>query len=312
MAGNGKGGRDYLDLGDWNAVCSECGRKRKASEMVRNWQGMFRCPEHNEVRHPQEYVRAVPDIQTPPWTQPPSDVFAGVCFPDDITGIADYAVADCAICDYVSPFATPVVPSTTIFVDDFIDTDGTLLVNHVSNSGHSWSGLMLGGGPAGPTFPTTKQIESNQLVSINSDLGLVVPSWVPPSADYYVTARVRFVPGAATTFNVSVGGRLFNDGFGVATGYILEFGYDAFSVNWRMRLYATNLGVLIASTNVAGISLNQYYTILLTMSGSTLSGYLDGVLKVTGTNAAVPGPGLTGLIVYTPRIQVDSMQAEAL
>lgn len=103
MSGWGRGGRDHLDLGDWNASCSMCGRKRKASEMVRNWQGQFRCPEHNEARHPQEYVRPVPDVQTPPWVQPPCDEFAGVCFPDDITGIADYAVADCAICEYVSP-----------------------------------------------------------------------------------------------------------------------------------------------------------------------------------------------------------------
>jgi hypothetical protein len=103
------GGRDYLDLGTWNASCSMCGRKRKANEMVRNWQGMYRCPEHNEVRHPQEYVRAVPDIQTPPWVQPESDVFAGVCFPNDQTAIADFAVADCAICDFVSPFFDPTV-----------------------------------------------------------------------------------------------------------------------------------------------------------------------------------------------------------
>jgi hypothetical protein len=63
------GRADYLKLGDYNAYCSMCGFKRKAGELVRNWQGMYRCPEHNEVRHPQDFVRAVPDVQTPPWTQ---------------------------------------------------------------------------------------------------------------------------------------------------------------------------------------------------------------------------------------------------
>jgi len=96
-----RGGRDYLDLGQWNAVCSMCGRKRKSGEMVRNWQGLYRCPEHNEVRHPQEYVRAVPDDQTPPWTQPPTDAYAAVCFPNDITGIVGYAVVNCAIVEYI-------------------------------------------------------------------------------------------------------------------------------------------------------------------------------------------------------------------
>lgn len=66
-------GRDYLELGSWNALCSMCGRKRKASELVKNWQGMYRCPEHNEARHPQDFVRAVPDVQTPPWVQPQPD-----------------------------------------------------------------------------------------------------------------------------------------------------------------------------------------------------------------------------------------------
>ena len=99
-----QGGRDFLDLGQWNAVCAMCGRKRKASELVKNWQGMWRCPEHNEPRHPQEYVRAVPDMQTPPWTQPePADIFVHYCTPNTTTAIAWYAEAGCAIAGYISP-----------------------------------------------------------------------------------------------------------------------------------------------------------------------------------------------------------------
>jgi len=66
-----KGRADYLELGDWNAQCSMCNRKMKASMMVKNWQGMYRCPEHNEPRQPQDFVRAVPDIMSVPWSQPP-------------------------------------------------------------------------------------------------------------------------------------------------------------------------------------------------------------------------------------------------
>lgn len=65
-----KGRADYLALGDWNVVCYECGRKRKASYMKRHWQGYYVCPEHWEVRHPQDFVRGIADVQTPPWTQP--------------------------------------------------------------------------------------------------------------------------------------------------------------------------------------------------------------------------------------------------
>jgi hypothetical protein len=65
-----KGKFDFLREGDWNTVCYQCGFKRKASYLVRNWQGYYVCPEHNEPRQPQDFVRGVPDVQQPPWTQP--------------------------------------------------------------------------------------------------------------------------------------------------------------------------------------------------------------------------------------------------
>lgn len=70
-----KGRADYYAEGDWNAACFQCARKRKASQMVKNWQGYWVCPEHNEPRHPQDFVRAVPDVQAPPWVQPIGELF---------------------------------------------------------------------------------------------------------------------------------------------------------------------------------------------------------------------------------------------
>lgn len=103
------GSKDYYNSGDWNAVCGQCGRKGKASEMVKNWQGLWMHPEHNEPRQPQDFVRGVPDIQTPPWVQPPSDVFVGICFPNNTCGIAGYGTAYCMIADYINPFFNPSV-----------------------------------------------------------------------------------------------------------------------------------------------------------------------------------------------------------
>jgi hypothetical protein len=70
MSYPGKGKADYLELGDYNAQCYECGRKFKASMLKKHWQGYFVCPAHWEPRQPQDYARAVPDNQTPPWSQP--------------------------------------------------------------------------------------------------------------------------------------------------------------------------------------------------------------------------------------------------
>lgn len=94
----GKGRADYLALGDWNVVCYECGRKRKASYMKRHWQGYYVCPEHWEMRQPQDFVRGVEDIQTPPWTQPmPSDQFTLVCNLDGMSAWPGVMLPGCAL-----------------------------------------------------------------------------------------------------------------------------------------------------------------------------------------------------------------------
>lgn len=103
------GRADLLVLGDWNAVCSMCGRKRKASTLVKNWQGLYRCPEHNEARHPQDFVRGLPDGVPPPWVQPmPADQFIAMCTMNGQSAITDYAVADCSIAD------SDIIPDTTV------------------------------------------------------------------------------------------------------------------------------------------------------------------------------------------------------
>lgn len=102
------GSADYFALGDWNARCSMCGAKRKASQLVKNWQGMYRCPQHNEPRHPQDFVRAVPDTQTPPWVQAINeDRFIGVtavevCTLNDQSAIPNYAEPGCVKPGYIA------------------------------------------------------------------------------------------------------------------------------------------------------------------------------------------------------------------
>lgn len=79
-----RGRADYLALGDWNAVCFECGRKRKASTLKKHWQGYYVCPEHWEPRQTQDFVRGVPDTQQPTWTQPmPAPVWVPGEGPDE-------------------------------------------------------------------------------------------------------------------------------------------------------------------------------------------------------------------------------------
>lgn len=98
-----------------------CDRKRKASQMVRNWQGLYRCPEHNEIRQPQDYVQNVKDIMTTPWGQPPNDTGTIFCTPNGMSAIPGYAVPGCMIPGrtiIVDPGFYPIPPSP-----EFITTD---------------------------------------------------------------------------------------------------------------------------------------------------------------------------------------------
>lgn len=66
----GGGGSDFLKEGDWNAMCWECGRKKKAGDLWKYWQGYWICPRHWNPRQPQDFARAVKETITPPWVQP--------------------------------------------------------------------------------------------------------------------------------------------------------------------------------------------------------------------------------------------------
>ena len=93
------GRSDHYVPGDWNAQCFRCGMKRKAGELRKQWQGYWVCPEHWEPRHPQDFVRAIPDNPSVPWDQPDSWNYVGpvICTPAGTTALPGYATPGCAI-----------------------------------------------------------------------------------------------------------------------------------------------------------------------------------------------------------------------
>jgi hypothetical protein len=80
------GNKDYLELGNWNAICDVCGFKFKASELKRRWDGFMVCDKDFEQRHPQDLIRLKPDRQATPWARPvPEDQFVTVAPVDGST-----------------------------------------------------------------------------------------------------------------------------------------------------------------------------------------------------------------------------------
>ena len=81
------GPKDYLALGDWNAICDVCGAKFKASELRKRWDGYMCCSDDWEERHPQDLIRLPKERQAPPWARPVgTDQFVTVApvNPDDL------------------------------------------------------------------------------------------------------------------------------------------------------------------------------------------------------------------------------------
>lgn len=75
------GNKDYLALGDYNAIDDESGFKCKASELVRRWDGYMvkRGGGGDEQRHPQDLIRLRAEKQSVPWARPvPQDQFVTV------------------------------------------------------------------------------------------------------------------------------------------------------------------------------------------------------------------------------------------
>lgn len=79
--------------GDWNAICDSCGKKLKASQLNKRWDGFMVCADDWEPRHPQDFIRAKKDKISVPWTRPVSDNM----IPAPWTAVAGYAIAGIAI-----------------------------------------------------------------------------------------------------------------------------------------------------------------------------------------------------------------------
>lgn len=60
-----KGRADYLALGEHNVHCAECGAKFKSSQVRKNWKGFWVCARDWEPRHPQDFVKGVPEAPVP-------------------------------------------------------------------------------------------------------------------------------------------------------------------------------------------------------------------------------------------------------
>ena len=60
----------HFNPGDHNAICDSCGRKFKASDLKKRWDGLYVCSDDWEPRHSLDFVRSYPDKITVDWNRP--------------------------------------------------------------------------------------------------------------------------------------------------------------------------------------------------------------------------------------------------
>lgn len=76
--------------GEWNVLCDSCGRKFKASELKKRWDGFMVCAEDWEPRHIADFIKAPKGEKPIPWSRPePSDVSVGPTYISTSTGTQD-------------------------------------------------------------------------------------------------------------------------------------------------------------------------------------------------------------------------------
>ncbi len=77
------------DRGNFLAICDDCGKKYKASELRKRWDGLMVCVKTcYEERPMQDFVRAAIDHMSVPWSRPENsdsfvDTFVVLPFDDN-------------------------------------------------------------------------------------------------------------------------------------------------------------------------------------------------------------------------------------
>lgn len=101
------GRADYFAEGDWNVSCDWCGKKRKASQCRKDWQGFLVCyPEHWRPREQQDFVGKPPAETPPPFTRPWSERPILVCTPNGQSAVPGDSIPGCVSPGYLHPAYT--------------------------------------------------------------------------------------------------------------------------------------------------------------------------------------------------------------
>ena len=100
--------KNYYVSGGFNVICDICGKKIKAGNSRKRWDGFVVCEDDFEQRHPQDFVKARQDKISVPFSRPrPTDLFTnppyidtgntGYCTITGTQAISSWGIPGCMI-----------------------------------------------------------------------------------------------------------------------------------------------------------------------------------------------------------------------
>jgi hypothetical protein len=125
--------RNHLILGNYNALCDSCGRKFKALDLKKRWDGLMVCKEDYELRHNSDFLRVQKEKISVPFSRPypVADTFTGyICSIIEIRPYADIASADCARVDLALPYETAETESLWLYVGSYPSIAGLAVAGY--------------------------------------------------------------------------------------------------------------------------------------------------------------------------------------
>jgi hypothetical protein len=173
--------------------------------------------------------------------------------------------------------------ATTYVSDAFTGTDGTALASHTPDTGGTWvddqSGLQLSG----------NHVNSRQLFGDSRSHNTTAPS----TADYDVSMNIIW-SGATSDAVLGVVGRGAGNQFR-SDGYIAY--YDAGNNRWALvKLVGYNSTTL--GTYAQTYTQGQTHTLKLSMAGTAITVYVDGVSQISVTDSSISAINHAGIYAH--------------
>lgn len=106
------GPSDRAVLGDNNAICQICGRKYKASQLRKRWDGFLACKDDWHPRQPQDFVRGVKENQLAPIiSAETADTFVPYCDLQSSSSVSGTSTPGCWVVGKPAPY--DLIPPST-------------------------------------------------------------------------------------------------------------------------------------------------------------------------------------------------------